>query len=64
MNQWNDAQGEVRHGLNIAAWKVERVGSIGKNRERKPGTYQENGMVPLKQDSRAQHADFKDEMPF
>jgi hypothetical protein len=37
MNQWNDAQGEVRHGLNVAAWKCERVASIGKSRERKAG---------------------------
>jgi hypothetical protein len=50
MHQWNNAQGE---GLKVAAWKVERVGSIGKNHERRPGTYQENGMVPPKQDSRA-----------
>ena len=64
MTQWNDAQGEVRHGLNVAAWKVERVASIGKNRERKPGAYQDNGVVPPKQDNRAQPADFNDEMPF
>lgn len=64
MNQWNDAQGEVRHGLNVAAWKVERVASIGKNRERKPGTYQESGAVPPKQNDRAQDADFNEEMPF
>ena len=37
MSQWNDAQGEVRHGLNVAAWKCERVASIGKSRERKAG---------------------------
>jgi hypothetical protein len=29
-----------------------------------PGAYQENGAVPPKQGSRAQHADFNDEMPF
>ena len=35
MTQWNDAStGEARHGLNVAAWKVERVASIGKNRQR------------------------------
>lgn len=43
MNQWNDAAGEVKHGLNVAAWKVEKVAAIGKNRERKPGTSQDNG---------------------
>ena len=35
MTQWNDAAGEVRHGLNVAAWKCERLGNIGKSRERK-----------------------------
>ena len=43
MTQWNAADGEVKHGLNVAAWKCERVANIGKNRERKehseaPGT--------------------------
>jgi single-strand DNA-binding protein len=33
LNQWNDAHGEVRHGLNVAAWKVEKVAAIGKNRQ-------------------------------
>jgi hypothetical protein len=60
MTEWNDAQGKVRHGLNVAAWKVERVASIGKNRERKPGAYQDNGVVPPKQDNLAHHG----EMPF
>jgi single-strand DNA-binding protein len=64
MTQWNDAQGELRHGLNVAAWKVERVASIGKNRERKPGAYQDNGIASPKQTDRPQHHDFNDEMPF
>jgi len=36
MTQWNDAYGEVKHGLNVAAWKAELIGAsaIGKNRER------------------------------
>ncbi len=42
LNSWNAADGEVRHGLNIAAWKVEKVASIGKNSERK----QPGGEVP------------------
>jgi single-stranded DNA-binding protein len=35
MTQWKAADGEVRHGLNVAAWKCERVVNIGKYRERK-----------------------------
>jgi single-stranded DNA-binding protein len=36
LTQWNDAAGEVKHGVNVAAWKCERVSNIGKSRERKP----------------------------
>ena len=34
MTQWNDAHGEVKHGLNVAAWKCERLSNIGRNRAR------------------------------
>jgi single-strand DNA-binding protein len=46
MNQWNDANGEVRHGLNVAAWKCERVANIGKNRERKAQDRDVNDDLP------------------
>ncbi len=62
--QWNDAHGEAKHGLNVAAWKVERVASIGMNRERKRGAYQDNGISLPKRNDRPQHPDFNDEMPF
>jgi single stranded DNA-binding protein len=32
MTQWNAADGEVKHGLNVAAWKCGRLGNIGKHR--------------------------------
>jgi single-stranded DNA-binding protein len=59
MNQWNDAQGEIRHGLNVAAWKCERVSNIGKNRERKPGAYQASD-APAKQ----REPELNDAIPF
>ena len=35
LNSWADkATGEARSGLNVAAWKCERVVNIGKHRER------------------------------
>ncbi len=34
--QWNAADGEVRHGLNVAAWKCERVGRDAIGRQRPP----------------------------
>jgi single-strand DNA-binding protein len=36
LNSWADkATGEARHALNVAAWKCERLGNIGQNRERR-----------------------------
>jgi single-strand DNA-binding protein len=70
MNQWNDASGEVRHGLSVAAWKCERVASIGKSRERKPGSYQANDDAGSHQrqvsgqNHRNDHRDFDDPLPF
>ena len=35
LNSWADkATGEARSGLNVAAWKCERIANIGKHRER------------------------------
>ena len=34
--QWNAADGEVRHGLNVAAWKAEKVGRDSIGRQRPP----------------------------
>jgi single-strand DNA-binding protein len=41
LTQWNDAHGEVRHGLNVAAWKCERLSAIGRNRQ-----FKERGHEP------------------
>jgi len=40
MSQWNDQHGEVRHGLNVAAWKAKPLGLIGERRPKsaKPAT--------------------------
>lgn len=34
LDEWTDKEGNPRHGLSLAAWKAERVGSsaIGRNR--------------------------------
>jgi len=64
MTQWNDAHGEVRHGLNVAAWKCERVASIGKSRERKAGASQDNGNATQRQDDRRSKYDFNDDLSF
>jgi single stranded DNA-binding protein len=46
MTQWNAADGEVRHGLNVAAWKCERVGNIGRNREKKEHSEAPSAAMP------------------
>jgi single-strand DNA-binding protein len=33
LNTWTTAAGEQRSGLNVSAWKVEKVAAIGKNRQ-------------------------------
>ncbi len=33
LNTWQTAAGEQRSGLNVAAWKVEKLAAIGKNRQ-------------------------------
>jgi single-stranded DNA-binding protein len=51
MTQWNDAYGEVKHGLNVAAWKAELIGAsaIGKNRKRQVENYGANSYKPPRQ---------------
>jgi single-strand DNA-binding protein len=68
LNTWSDkSTGEAKTGLNVAAWKCERVAAIGKNRERKPGT-QDNGnsyaAAIQKPDNRRSKYDFDDELIF
>jgi single-strand DNA-binding protein len=41
LNIWTTAAGEQRSGLNVAAWKVEKVPAIGKNRQ-----FREKGHEP------------------
>ena len=36
LTQWNDAHGEVKHGLNVSAWRVDRLGNIGKAKAWEP----------------------------
>ena len=64
MSQWNDAQGEMKHGLNVSAWRCERTGNIGKSRERKPGSYQANGDTSSSKGNGHASRGFDDPMPF
>jgi len=40
-NTWTVANGDTRTGLNLAAWKVEKLAAIGKNRQ-----FREKGHEP------------------
>jgi single-strand DNA-binding protein len=76
LNEWTDAQGERRTGLNVAAFKVEKVPGIGKNRPRRepgnevsrqndhagPAEYIPQGISAAQRQSGA--ADFEDRVPF
>jgi single-strand DNA-binding protein len=64
MNQWNGASGEVRHGLSVSAWKVQRVASIGKHRERKVGARQADGDTSSSKGSGRGKHEFDDELSF
>ncbi len=65
LNTWTDkSTGEAKTGLSVAAWKAERVASIGKSRERKPGAYQSDGEGQHRQNGRQKHHDFDDAIPF
>lgn len=65
MTQWNDWHGEVRHGLNVAAWKAEKVAWIGKNRERRSGAdHDDIGGAERKPASKRGGYEFDDELTF
>jgi single-stranded DNA-binding protein len=41
LNTWADkATGEIKTGLNVAAWKSKKVPSIGRNRQRREPEYE------------------------
>lgn len=77
VSQWNDAHGEVRHGLNVAAWKVKPLGLIGERKPksskpatstlaRKPSTrsHAGNGTASNGAESKTYDHDFNDDLPF
>jgi single-strand DNA-binding protein len=45
LDTWTGKDGEARTGLNVAAWRVEQLGQIGKNKPAKPKAPPE-GAVP------------------
>jgi single stranded DNA-binding protein len=61
MTQWNDAHGEVRHGLNVAAWKVVLLGQIGEKRKQVRKSSGPNETRPA---DKGAGRDFNDPLPF
>jgi len=59
LNEWQGQDGEKRTGLNVAAWKAEKIGAIGKSRERRTDG---DHLRPIEQPS--QRGGFNDEIPF
>jgi single-stranded DNA-binding protein len=46
LNTWNDAHGEVKTGLNVAAWRCERLGNIGRHRPKQRTVRDDSEYVP------------------
>jgi single-strand DNA-binding protein len=42
LENWTSKIGEAKSGMKVAAWKVERLGEIGKNRSQGPKALPEN----------------------
>lgn len=66
LNTWADkATGETKTGLNVTAWKAERVASIGKNRPRQDNGYsQQSTQHAQHKQSGDRHYDFNDDLSF
>jgi single-strand DNA-binding protein len=43
LSQWNDQSGEVRHGLNVAAWRAVVLGQIGQRRPKQTQARKSSG---------------------
>jgi single-strand DNA-binding protein len=60
LNEWQDREGLTRHGLQVAAWKVEALGKIGRQKPRgdaRKRDYQR----PLDTDARPAQRTFSDD---
>jgi single-strand DNA-binding protein len=51
LNEWTDRDGLTRHGLQVAAWRVEPMGQIGK-RKPKDDARKRDWQRPLDTDAR------------
>ena len=66
LNEWTDREGLTRHGLQVAAWKVEALGKIGRQKPKPQGNPAARGYAkPLDTDARpAGGARYDDAIPF
>jgi single-stranded DNA-binding protein len=79
LDRWKNDAGEERSGLSVAAWKVEKLGNIGRNKPAKPKSLPEgdHNPPPATRDWQApsgnsyalakesdRHASMEDEIPF
>lgn len=58
-----EKDGQVQAGLNVAAWKVEKLGQIGKNKPARPRSTPE-GDHPITPSIRGFDKQLVDEIPF
>ncbi|HRQ25792.1 single-stranded DNA-binding protein [Hyphomicrobium sp.] len=62
LETWTDREGNTRSGLSVAAWKIEKIGAIGRNKPRKQKAPPEgNDPAPL---SGGSSPPFEADIPF
>jgi single-strand DNA-binding protein len=64
LTEWQAQDGQARHGLNVAAWKAEKVAAIGKNREKRERDRPEGVPVESIGNRNGYHSPLEDEIPF
>jgi single-strand DNA-binding protein len=65
LEAWTGKEGKERTGIKVAAWKVERLGEIGKSKPVKPKAPPEGEhSVPPSSNSGRRQAQPDDEIPF
>ena len=52
MNEWQDREGLTRHGLQVAAWRVEPMGRIGRRKPRGGDARKRDWQRPADTDAR------------
>jgi len=64
LSEWTDRAGNQHAGLNVAAWRVEKLGAIGRNKPKKAKTPPEGDHPAPLSTEQPRRAAFDDGIPF